>query len=100
MDEDERASGFDGPSETGRSGARSGPEGPRYRKGKGVATKTADRSVGRPQGGVARFAKEAWQELSKVTWPTRETVVRFTLLVLLISTVIAVYIFAVDNFFT
>jgi preprotein translocase SecE subunit len=65
-----------------------------------MATKTADRGAARPQGGIVRFAQEAWQELSKVTWPTRETVVRFTVLVLIISAVIAVYIFAVDNVFT
>ena len=49
---------------------------------------------------MVRFAQEAWQELSKVTWPTRETVIRFTVLVLIISAVIAVYIFGVDNLFT
>ena len=54
----------------------------------------------RQAGGFVRFTQEAWQELSKVTWPTRETVIRFTVLVLIISTIIAVYIFAVDNFFT
>jgi preprotein translocase SecE subunit len=54
----------------------------------------------RPAGGVSRFAQEAWQELTKVTWPSRATVIRFTLLVLVISSVIAAYIFAVDNLFT
>ncbi len=54
----------------------------------------------RPTGGRMRFAQEAWQELSKVTWPARGTVIRFTLLVLLISAVIAAYIFVVDNLFT
>ena len=49
---------------------------------------------------MVRFAQEAWQELAKVTWPTRATVIRFTVLVLIISAIIAVYIFAVDNFFT
>ncbi len=61
-----------------------------------VATPT----IARPSAGLARFAQEAWQELSKVTWPTRETVVRFTLLVILISASIAAYIFFVDNAFT
>jgi len=55
---------------------------------------------GRPAGGLGRFSQEAWQELSKVTWPTRETVIRFTVLVLFISAGIAAYIFLVDNFFT
>jgi preprotein translocase subunit SecE len=64
-----------------------------------MATRTVERP-GRQAGGIARFAQEAVQELSKVTWPTRETVIRFTVLVLIISAVIAAYIFAVDNFFT
>ena len=64
-----------------------------------MTTRTVDRP-GRPTGGMVRFAQEAWQELAKVTWPTRDTVVRFTVLVLIISTIIAVYIYGVDNFFT
>ena len=46
------------------------------------------------------FAQEAWSELRKVTWPTRETVLRLTLIVLVISALIAAYIFAFDNLFT
>jgi len=65
-----------------------------------MATRTVDRTPGRPAGGVVRFTQEAWQELAKVTWPTRETVIRFTVLVLIISAVIAGYIFVVDNIFT
>ncbi len=57
-------------------------------------------TIERPVGGRLRFAQEAWQELSKVTWPTREMVIRFTLLVILISSAIAAYIFLVDNAFT
>ena len=65
-----------------------------------MATKVREATPGRPAGGVVRFSQEAWQELSKVTWPTRDTVVRFTVLVLIISAVIAGYIFVVDNAFT
>ena len=65
-----------------------------------MATKVREATPGRPQRGFVRFSQEAWQELSKVTWPSRETVLRFTGLVLIISTIIAVYIFGVDNFFT
>jgi preprotein translocase subunit SecE len=50
--------------------------------------------------GVVQFAQECWAELQKVTWPSRETVVRLTVIVLLISALIAAYIFAFDNFFT
>ena len=57
-------------------------------------------TIERPAGGLLRFSQEAWQELAKVTWPTRETVIRFTVLVILISGAIAGYIFLVDNAFT
>ena len=50
--------------------------------------------------GPIEFSREAWQELRKVTWPSRETVLRLTLIVLVISALIAVYIFAFDNLFT
>ncbi len=49
---------------------------------------------------VARFAQESWAELRKVTWPSRETVLRLTLIVLLISILIGLYIFVFDNLFT
>lgn len=35
-----------------------------------------------------------------MTWPSRETVIRLTIIVILISTLIAVYIFLFDNLFT
>jgi len=54
----------------------------------------------RAEGGVVRFAQECWQELQKVTWPARDTVVKFTVIVLLISTLIAGYIWVFDNLFT
>jgi preprotein translocase SecE subunit len=47
-----------------------------------------------------QFAQEAWSELRKVTWPSRETVLRLTLIVLVISALIAAYIFLFDNLFT
>ncbi len=50
--------------------------------------------------GLVRFSQEAWAELRKVTWPTRETVARLTVIVLLISALIAAYIFVFDNIFT
>jgi preprotein translocase SecE subunit len=50
--------------------------------------------------GLVQFAQECWTELQKVTWPSRETVVRLTLIVIVISALISVYIFAFDNLFT
>lgn len=60
-----------------------------------MATTPARRRIG-----VVAFAQECWAELQKVTWPTRETIVRLTVIVLVISAIIAVYIFAFDNVFT
>jgi preprotein translocase subunit SecE len=54
----------------------------------------------RPAGGLVRFSQEAWAELRKVTWPSRETIVRLTLVVILISILIGLYIYAFDNLFT
>ena len=53
----------------------------------------------RPAGGIVRFAQESWSELRKVTWPTQEQVIRLTLLVILISFAVSLYIFAFDNVF-
>ena len=57
-------------------------------------------ATARPAGGIVRFAQESWSELRKVTWPTQEQVIRLTLLVILISALIAAYIFVFDNLFT
>ena len=54
----------------------------------------------RGQVGIVSFAQECWAELQKVTWPSRETVVRLTLIVIVISALIAAYIFLFDNIFT
>ncbi|TMB60053.1 MAG: preprotein translocase subunit SecE [Chloroflexi bacterium] len=54
-----------------------------------------------PRGtGVVAFAQECWAELQKVTWPERQTIVRLTLIVIVISVLVAVYIFLFDNLFT
>ena len=63
-------------------------------------TTTATRATRTPRQSPIEFAQEAWQELRKVTWPSRETVIRLTLIVLVISAIIAVYIFLFDNLFT
>ncbi len=47
-----------------------------------------------------QFIQESWSELKKVTWPSTETVVRLTLIVIVISALIAAYIFGFDNLFT
>jgi preprotein translocase subunit SecE len=49
--------------------------------------------------GVRRYLNESWSELKKVAWPTRETVIRLTLLVVAVSVLVGVYIFALDSIF-
>jgi preprotein translocase SecE subunit len=49
--------------------------------------------------GMRRYLNESWAELKKVAWPTRETVVRLTLLVLGVSIIVGIYIFALDRVF-
>ena len=63
-----------------------------------MGTRVADLRQARQ--GPVQFAQEAWAELRKVTWPSRETVLRLTLIVLVISTLIAIYIYIFDNVFT
>ena len=46
-----------------------------------------------------RFIDEAWSELKKVTWPTREQTRNLTVLVFAISLVVGVYITIFDTIF-
>jgi preprotein translocase SecE subunit len=49
--------------------------------------------------GLRRYLQESWAELKKVAWPTRETVIRLTVLVVSVSFAIGVYIFVLDSIF-
>jgi preprotein translocase subunit SecE len=49
--------------------------------------------------GMRRYLNESWAELKKVTWPTRETVIRLTLLVIAVSLAVGIYIAALDRLF-
>lgn len=49
--------------------------------------------------GIRRYVVESWAELRKVAWPTRETVVRLTILVVGVSIVVGIYIFVLDSIF-
>jgi preprotein translocase subunit SecE len=48
---------------------------------------------------LRRFIDEAWSELKKVTWPTREQVRNLTVLVFTISLVVGLYITLLDTIF-
>lgn len=49
---------------------------------------------------VITYFKEAKAELKKVTWPTKKTVQRFTVLVIMISIAIAIFLGALDTIFS
>jgi preprotein translocase subunit SecE len=49
--------------------------------------------------GIRRYLAESWSELKKVAWPTRETVIRLTILVVAVSIGVGVYIFVLDRIF-
>ncbi len=48
---------------------------------------------------IRRFLDEAWSELKKVTWPTREQVRNLTVLVFVVSLVVGLYITFFDFIF-
>jgi preprotein translocase subunit SecE len=48
---------------------------------------------------MRRYLVESWSELKKVAWPTRETVIRLTILVVAVSIAVGVYIFVLDRIF-
>jgi preprotein translocase subunit SecE len=45
---------------------------------------------------IRRFVDEAWSELKKVSWPTREQVRNLTVLVFAVSLAVGVYITVLD----
>jgi preprotein translocase subunit SecE len=47
-----------------------------------------------------RFINEAWSELKKVSWPTREQVRNLTVLVFVVSFAVGIYITALDFVFS
>jgi len=49
---------------------------------------------------VTTYLKEVKLELSKVTWPKREQVIKLTLVVFIISAIVGVYVGVLDFLFT
>ena len=49
---------------------------------------------------IRRFLNEAWSELKKVHWPTREQTRNLTVLVFVISAAVGAYIAVFDLLFT
>ena len=50
--------------------------------------------------GLIRFAQECLSELQKVTWPDRQTVIRLTVIVIVISAIVDANILGADQLFT
>ena len=48
---------------------------------------------------LRRFLDEAWSELKKVSWPTREQVRNLTVLVLAVSAAVGIFITVFDAIF-
>jgi len=49
---------------------------------------------------AATFLKEVKMEIQKINWPTKDRTVRYTLIVVGISTVVAVFLGGIDFLFT
>ncbi|MDP9250006.1 MAG: preprotein translocase subunit SecE [Chloroflexota bacterium] len=47
-------------------------------------------------GSIRQYLLEAWSELGKVAWPTRQTVVNLTLIVIAVSVAVGIYIAVLD----
>jgi len=45
------------------------------------------------------YLTESWSELKKVAWPTRQTVINLTLIVIAVSVVVGAYIAVLDTGF-
>jgi len=49
---------------------------------------------------VINYLKEVKLELSKITWPKKEQVIKLTLIVFIISGIVAIYVGGIDFVFT
>ncbi len=49
---------------------------------------------------VSRFFEEVYQETLKVTWPTRQEVIKWLIVVVVISLITAFYVGVLDYIFT
>ena len=57
-------------------------------------------SVPRSDNAIVRYFKETRAEIGKVTWPTREEGIRLTVVVLIVTIISALVLFAVDSLFS
>lgn len=64
-----------------------------------MAKNTTTSSTGAPAS-IVRFFKEARDELKKVTWPSREATIRYTIIVIIASLAVGGIIGGIDYVFT
>ncbi len=69
------------------------------RESEQLAKKQKAASAERGRGGVIGFLVSCWQELKKVQWPDRETLIQATAVTILFVAVAAVYLGALDAAF-
>jgi preprotein translocase subunit SecE len=46
---------------------------------------------------MRQYVTESWSELKKVAWPTRQTVLNLTLIVIAVSVAVGIYIAVLDT---
>ena len=59
-----------------------------------------DKSSARRSRGFFAFIGDVWTELNRVTWPSRDTAIRLTMLVLVVTIVAAIFLGIWDFGFT
>ncbi len=57
-------------------------------------------SIASSDNAIVRYFKETRAEIGKVTWPTREEGTRLTIVVLIVTAIAALVLFAVDSLFS
>ncbi len=51
-------------------------------------------------GKAVNYLKDVRQEMSKVSWPTREELIESTVIVLVVSGILSLYMFVIDTILT
>jgi len=49
---------------------------------------------------ISNFLKESWLEAKKVNWPNKNEVLRYTVLVIVVSVILALFLGGTDFLFT
>lgn len=49
---------------------------------------------------ISQYVKDVWNEMRKVTWPTRTELVSSTIIVIIVSVITALVVFLFDTIFS